>query len=670
MFNKRTKLFMVMILCFGFILTGIIQEIVYGDDCWEYVIELESNWDDISRISQGMATFKKYGKYGYVNMEGEVVIEPQWDRAYEFVEGYAKVRTGKLMGFIDTNGNIISEPQWDDAWNFSWGVAQVKKDEKYGLIDKAGNLVSEPIWDVMWDFSDGLACVKKDGKVGFIDTEGNIVIELQWDEAFPFRDGLARVKLDEKYGYIDIYGNIVVDVRWGRLEFFKDGIAIAADSENVEWGFIDTGGNMVAKVPNYYIDSSGNTVEIITVFLSNMSDGVAAFSVNEIFNSDGSISSKNGYINDKGIVISEPIWDLAYDFSDGQALVVKNSFIGKGGEALGDYTFIDTNGELISDLTWDYAYSFKSGMARVKKDDLYGFINLEGEIVLEPQFISALDFREGLASVEIENNKWGYVDTNGNFISKLQWDIAYDFNDGFAIVVEGEKMGLINTRGNIVTELQWDDIDSEIEDYPSNNLYRQRYVKFVDGLVRVRKDDRYGFIDESGNVVVEPIWDYATQYSDGLISVSKDGKYGIIRYTETNMTLETGNLNGNTNNSSDAVAMAEGANLVFRGEKTNFDMPILNVNGRILYPFRECLELMGANVIWIGDTRTAKGTIGNRCVEFTIDSDEYKANGTTKRMDEGLTAFIYDNRTYIPIRYAAEALGYEVKWAENMVFIY
>lgn len=107
-----------------------------------------------------------------------------------------------------------------------------------------------------------------------------------------------------------------------------------------------------------------------------------------------------------------------------------------------------------------------------------------------------------------------------------------------------------------------------------------------------------------------------------------------------------------------------GITVMFKSKKLDLTLPILNINGRTMYPFRECLEAMGAEVSWDAETKTAKGALDGKTVEFTIDSSIYNANGTQMQMDTGVTAFIRDGRTYIPIRYAAEGLGFAVEWDE------
>ena len=77
---------------------------------------------------------------------------------------------------------------------------------------------------------------------------------------------------------------------------------------------------------------------------------------------------------------------------------------------------------------------------------------------------------------------------------------------------------------------------------------------------------------------------------------------------------------------------------------------------------RQLLEALGARVDWNETTRTATGTLGSRSVAFTIDARTYLVNGRNRQMDADIAPFVENGRTYIPIRYAAEGLGFTVDW--------
>jgi len=96
------------------------------------------------------------------------------------------------------------------------------------------------------------------------------------------------------------------------------------------------------------------------------------------------------------------------------------------------------------------------------------------------------------------------------------------------------------------------------------------------------------------------------------------------------------------------------------GKLLNFDSPVITRNGRTFYPMRELFEALGAEVSWDSTRQAAIGQTSNKKVEFFVGSEAYTVNSTAKVMDT--KAFIDNGKTYIPVRYAAEGLGFFVEW--------
>ena len=86
-------------------------------------------------------------------------------------------------------------------------------------------------------------------------------------------------------------------------------------------------------------------------------------------------------------------------------------------------------------------------------------------------------------------------------------------------------------------------------------------------------------------------------------------------------------------------------------------------NGRTQIPVRWASGVMGATLEWNPETGGIVITRGEFKVEFEIGSNVYIDNGTPKEMDT--VAFVIENRTYVPIRFLAEPLGYKVDYIRN-----
>lgn len=127
------------------------------------------------------------------------------------------------------------------------------------------------------------------------------------------------------------------------------------------------------------------------------------------------------------------------------------------------------------------------------------------------------DLSEGLAwyieyDEKTDMDKFGYINTSGKVVIPAKYDWASEFNNGLAGVVVNDKWGMIDKTGKLVIQPQFDSLAEE----------------FVDGLAMVVVGDKYGFINEKGQLAIEAKYDDAFPFGDGFAPVSdSDGYYFI-----------------------------------------------------------------------------------------------------------------------------------------------
>ncbi|WP_253287612.1 stalk domain-containing protein [Anaerotignum sp. MSJ-24] len=100
-------------------------------------------------------------------------------------------------------------------------------------------------------------------------------------------------------------------------------------------------------------------------------------------------------------------------------------------------------------------------------------------------------------------------------------------------------------------------------------------------------------------------------------------------------------------------------NAIVFGESVVNDVAPVIVNERTMLPARFVAEALGAKVLWDSNTRTVS-IIGENAIAITIGSDTAYVNGVAVKLDS--PAFIADDRTYLPLRFIAENLGADVEW--------
>ncbi|MDI6706962.1 MAG: stalk domain-containing protein [Bacillota bacterium] len=93
-------------------------------------------------------------------------------------------------------------------------------------------------------------------------------------------------------------------------------------------------------------------------------------------------------------------------------------------------------------------------------------------------------------------------------------------------------------------------------------------------------------------------------------------------------------------------------------------------NGRVLVPVRSICEQLGAVVKWHDQTYTVEIIKEDSVITFNIGSRTTLVNNKTVDID--VPAQIYSDRTFVPLRFISEVLGYRVEWdnATRTVFVY
>ena len=99
----------------------------------------------------------------------------------------------------------------------------------------------------------------------------------------------------------------------------------------------------------------------------------------------------------------------------------------------------------------------------------------------------------------IYNGYKGYIERNGNWLIKHNYEEAYSFSEGLALVMKDKLYGFINQKGDLV-------IDTKFED--------ANY--FMEGLAAVKKNDNWGYINQNGDWVMPPTYSGLGRYTKAL----------------------------------------------------------------------------------------------------------------------------------------------------------
>jgi hypothetical protein len=218
-------------------------------------------------------------KYGYADLDGDIVITPTYDFAADFYEGFAAVSFDDQynLQMINKQGDIVLDSDYTfDVIGYtdriSNGLIRINNDSEQnaGYIDIKGNIVIPFQFKYVSDFSEGLASIcSENGLWGFIDQTGKYVIEPKFEWAGDFNEGIAAVYRSNPYwgnvengvGFIDKEGKLIIDYMYstfytaapmGSLELLNKAnglIDVIWEEEDSFWrGYINDKNEIIFKI--------------------------------------------------------------------------------------------------------------------------------------------------------------------------------------------------------------------------------------------------------------------------------------------------------------------------------------------------------------------------------------------------------------------------------------
>lgn len=165
-----------------------------------------------------------------------------------------------------------------------------------------------------------------------------------------------------------------------------------------------------------------------------------------------------------------------------------------------------------------YKYKPKPGELRLVKDNnMWGYADDEGNVVIPGQFHIAYEFSSQDYAVAMKDGYYGVIDKKGQTVIPFEYhNMLYGGTyeaDKYIVVTKYRKRGVINLNNEIVIPIEYD----HIFQYGSN-------------IFRVRLGGKYGLINDKGEVVVPIIYDSLERMGrdSGIFRLTFENKYGLV----------------------------------------------------------------------------------------------------------------------------------------------
>jgi Protein of unknown function (DUF3298)./KWG Leptospira. len=343
-------------------------------------------------------------------------------------------------------------------------------------------------------------------KWGYIDNKGDFAIKPKYDFAYSFgENGIAIVKEKNFYGIVDQLGRYVLQPKYDSIDEFSEGRAAAVYKDIFK--VIDESGKELTNKPY--------------TFIGRFKEGRATASVTDMQG-----KSLYGYLDREGNEAVPLKYEYVGDYNNGKAVVKISD---------NQYALIGLNGQILKIYRYAFVGEIGDGLLAFKQSDdgKFGYMDVDGNIVIQPKYTAAQSFSKGRAIVNISesySNGYGLIDEKGNYIMMPQYNDINLLGDnrvavGRAIDKDqpylGSKFAIADTDGKFLTDFIYNGVLNYKDGFAS--AFNDKYTFFIDkngkvaknlpmvsgsgtlyfegDLIKADVDHRVSYLDKVGNIV-------------------------------------------------------------------------------------------------------------------------------------------------------------------------
>ena len=540
--NMKKK-YIVMIVIVLFIIIAVAGWFIYKQ------IEKSGREYEIEKISVENYEYfilRQDGQYGVINKNGDIVIQPEYTNVI-----IPNPQKAVFVCYDENNDTKILNQNGEQLFS------EYAKIEPIRLKNIASDLMYEK----------NLLTYQQDEKLGLINLEGEIIAEPIYEsiEGLPYKEGELLVQLEGKYGVINNKGNYLVDPEYDQITvdnyttteegYKRAGYIISNTTENgYRYGYVDIDGNVLLQPEYTEVSRITNIKDNDNIYLIVAQNG------------------QYGLFKNQEQIIGNEYQSISYN-SESNTLTL---------EKTKRYGVANLDGEVV--IPVEFAQVDSTGKY-IYVTDVDGNVDVyqeDGNPAEIESNVYILETANENYQIKIDNSQgsvYSILNQPGEQITTQNYSyINYLYDNYFIVSVTGGKVGVINDKEEPIIEIQYDSIEkiegtnyiiTRLSENSSTQLYdknfkqlcemtnaivqtEENYVKvyndtetryfdlegnekqnteiFPNNQIYAKSQDgKWGFVDKAGNVVVDYIYDKATDLNSyGYAGIKLDGKWGVV----------------------------------------------------------------------------------------------------------------------------------------------
>ncbi|HEY0740406.1 MAG TPA: WG repeat-containing protein [Chryseosolibacter sp.] len=504
--------------------------------------------------------YRSKGSWGLINTQNNKVTKAEYEDlspgAGEIIVARKKLPGTVIVrsGCINLSGKQVIPFLYDGIRIASFRAivyTRTGNQFKHGLLDLENHTLIPLNFHRIYPLGSLRFAVENfDGKTAIFSEDGKQLSGFLIDSLSSFKKDYAIIYENQRQGLINRNGEIKVEPAFNELRLEDDGTILRRTPS--QWVVLDGQNKSIRQTQaDSIIVISKNVLKIRSAGRYQLTDESFSPVCPQSFSSIGPFrNGKANFIkgNRTGVVTSAGKVLIKAEYS---SLSVDNRTIIAQSPADRRFVLLDSTGNLLSPRSYEQILPFNGNFYPVKNRGFWGAVNPTGKEIIACTHDSIGQTLQDLVVVKFKG-KYGVINVREDWVVTPQaGKIQLVTSDRYLVQKEKTKF-LKSIKGEII---YFSDNPLEMRDgYLIESLQSGSFLKIdmqgltverfdrpesiqemyeeSEGLRAIKKDNRYGFVDNRGRLRIANRYENVKSFSDGLAACMIRGKWGFINHAD------------------------------------------------------------------------------------------------------------------------------------------
>jgi hypothetical protein len=506
--------------------------------------------------------YRMNNRWGLINIQNSKLTKAEFEDlspgegtllvARKKIPGTVRIQSG----CINTSGKEIIPFQYDGLQISAFRAIVYTRNGtqfKHGLIDFENKLLIPLIYQNIYSLGSLRYGVENfESKTAIFSEDGKQITNFLIDSLSSFKKDYAVFYQNQRQGLIDRQGQIKLEPVLREIVINDDGSVNMRKADS--WLFLEGDNKLVRQVNADSITvMSNDLLKINTAGKSQLTNKEFKPVSDQLFSFIGPFKNgkaffknrtKTGIIDRKGKILVKPVYQTL--ITDAEFIRAVQRIDGKD-----RWVLLDSSGNSVSAKNFEYIGAFNGNFFPIKNRGYWGALSREGKERVACVHDSLVQTLDKFIVVKFKGN-YGIVNLNEDWIATPQSNKLKLLNDTRYLLITPKTTFLKSMDGQVIyfsdNRLEFNS-DHMLEYLPSGMIWKvdfngvitdrfseaesvQEISKESEGLRAMKRDGRYGFIDNRNRLRIANRYEAVKDFSETLAAVRIRGKWGFINHED------------------------------------------------------------------------------------------------------------------------------------------